>query len=358
MSRQQLSNRSTTDLERVVDADQRGRLRHPIPLDHRDADPLPEGLQLLPQRRSPADNRPELPAQPVVKPAKDPPSPPVAVARRSLKRTLERAAPAGLLQFEQQPLVKRPEDARHRRQHRDSLLPDSGKNPTRSQIVEEVDLCPHQRRHEEAHHLAEDVAQWQQRENPQGMDQLLVPAVGVDPLLQGAQVGEQVGVGQADPLRRCRRSRGEDDLGEPVLSPPLLERTAAPGITWMVIDHRLQLVEKDLRKRGGKRPLPFPSNKSQPWPDLCHHLGDKVRGALDVERDDHRPPQQNGMESGHPGWPILAPENHAVPGADPPEAQLLRYLDDPPCQFSPSHPPRANPVGRNNRDLVQTILPP
>ena len=136
---------------------------------------------------------------------------------------------------------------------------------------------------------------------------------------------------------------------------PFFERSKTRRIPQMSIELGLQLLEKQLRKGHGKRSLPVTSNQGQSRLHLGDHPGDEVRGALLVEGDDHRSSQENGIEGGNPGWPILSPENDAVPGSNPALAQLVRDLDHPPAQLPPGDSPRTDPVRRDNRCLIQTI---
>src|SRR5205085_11815686 len=57
-----LAYRAAPDLERVIDADERGRFRHPIALHNGIAEPLPEQLALRIQGRAARDKGPEFPA--------------------------------------------------------------------------------------------------------------------------------------------------------------------------------------------------------------------------------------------------------------------------------------------------------
>src|SRR5215207_2359816 len=60
---QRLADGAAPALERVVDGDERRRLRHPVPLHDAEPEPPPEGLGLRAERRAAGHERPESPPE-------------------------------------------------------------------------------------------------------------------------------------------------------------------------------------------------------------------------------------------------------------------------------------------------------
>ena len=79
-------------------------------------------------------------------------------------------------------------------------------------------MASKQRRHENAHHLAEDMAEGQQAQEADGMDGSRPLDIFPDLGLEGSQIGQQVPVGESNPLGRRRGPRGKHDLGQVVAS--------------------------------------------------------------------------------------------------------------------------------------------
>src|SRR5262249_32847298 len=82
---ERLPDGAVFDLERMDDRHERRRLGHPVALYDGKAQPPPEGLSLLIQRRAARDERPELPAEAAMNVAEDQPTPQKMFAPGRLK---------------------------------------------------------------------------------------------------------------------------------------------------------------------------------------------------------------------------------------------------------------------------------
>ena len=80
------------------------------------------------------------------------------------------------------------------------------------ELIAEVEFGGEQRRHPEAHELAEDVAERQGVEEAQRMHPALILEIFCDLVFDGLQAGEDVAMGVDDAFGLGGGARGEDDL--------------------------------------------------------------------------------------------------------------------------------------------------
>ena len=211
-----LADRSATGSKGVGQADDGRRFGHSVPLRDDIAQPLPEllgaGVKCRPSRKE----SPELPAESAADVAKGPPAtqpvlPGAAVEQFGQRRA---AIAGGLVPLDLVP--QQFQDAGNGRQHRDSI-PANGRDDLRGiEGVEKEGLATQQGRHENAHHLAEDMAEGQQAQEADGMDRSRPLGILADLVFEGSQIGQQVPVGEANPLGLRRGPRGKHDLGQVV----------------------------------------------------------------------------------------------------------------------------------------------
>ena len=78
----------------------------------------------------------------------------------------------------------------------------------------EDDCRAEQRRDEQGHELAEDVAERNQRDEAQRMKPLLVFAIGIDAAFERLEIRQEIAVGQNDAARLAGRAGREENLRE------------------------------------------------------------------------------------------------------------------------------------------------
>ena len=241
---QRLPDGAAPDLERVVDADERRRLRHAIALHDRIAEPPPEDFRRLVQRRAADDESPELPAELPVEAAEQPPPLQEVDVLGGLQLFVKHVTFAARRVVALDLLAQRVEEARHGDDDRDAVLLDSGDDLRRVERVLKVDFAAEELRHEDAHELAEDMAERQQVEEADRVEGPFPLAVLVDLALKRAEVRQQVAVRDDDALRLGGRPRREDDLGDVVFANVF----AGEGGRRVMRDGLGQLVESDARQ--------------------------------------------------------------------------------------------------------------
>src|SRR6266567_72298 len=128
----------------MIEADERGGLGHSVALNNRVAHALEEVLGFIRKRRAAGDERPELPAKPAVDSTKHPGA------------------------------------------------PDFGRIAGRF----ENDRRPKEWRDEQRHKLPEDVAQWNECDEPQRVKPALVFAIRINAALEWLKVRQEIAVRQ------------------------------------------------------------------------------------------------------------------------------------------------------------------
>ena len=185
----------------MIDRDERRRLRHAVALYDREAEATPEHLTLGVERRAAGDEGPELPAEVTVDVAERP-------------EALERVRASGCREFASQlfaatarglapldVLAQTVEHARDCDDDGDALCPDRAGDLRRVERVLKVNLAAEHLRHEKPHELPEDVAERQEVEEANRVDDALPARILHDLLFERREVGEQVAVRQAHAAR-------------------------------------------------------------------------------------------------------------------------------------------------------------
>jgi hypothetical protein len=173
------ANGSLARLEGMVERDERGRLRHAVALNQREAERVPEILELGGQRSAAADERPEFVTEKAMNPAKSPPALPDFFAGRSLNFRRELRIGGEQVGAEQI------EHARHRADDGDALAVHRVDQALRLEARFEVDFGGHQRGNPERHELAEDVAERKRVQKADGVERPLVFEVFLHLALDG-----------------------------------------------------------------------------------------------------------------------------------------------------------------------------
>ena len=191
---------------------------HSVALHDGIAHPLPEIFGAGVERRPSRKEGPELPAEAAADVAKGPPAtqpvlPGAAFEQLGQRRT---AIAGGLVPLDLVP--QQLQDAGNGGQHRDPFPPNGRDDLRGIEGIEKESLAAQQWRHENAHHLAEDVAEGQQAQEADGMNRSCPLDIFPDLGFEGSQIGQQVPVGEANPLGRRRGPRGKHDLGQVVAS--------------------------------------------------------------------------------------------------------------------------------------------
>src|SRR5262249_16233322 len=200
-----LSNRAVSDLERMADRHERRSFGHTVTLHDSEPEPLPEALRFFIQRRAARYERPELPTEPAMYVAEDPPAP---------KKMFAFGRGEAMLKIFQQPLrriiafnlfAQSFELARDAGDHREPFPFNCRDDFRRIKRALEKDFAGKQPRHEHAHKLTEDVAERQQAQKPDWVEWALELQVPGDLGFEWRDVRQQVPMRQADTFRLRRR---------------------------------------------------------------------------------------------------------------------------------------------------------
>ena len=178
--RQNFSNRSFAQAKRMIHADDGSRFRQPIALDGGVSQASPELFGHAIERGPSGNECPELPSKLAMHSPEDPPAVEEMLSLRRLKSPPEIFEPAFIFQIALDLLLQRLQHARHRHQHRHSLAPDGANDFARLERILENHRAAHQLRQKYSQKLPEHVAQGQQVQEANGMDQAFILQIFLD----------------------------------------------------------------------------------------------------------------------------------------------------------------------------------
>src|ERR1700730_11934686 len=191
--------------EWMIRTDESRRLRETVPLNHGVAETAPEAFRVRGQGSAARNNRPEFPAEP-------------AMDRAEAPAALQKVFGLGFLKVAPQFLglparckvaldlvLKRFDEPRHGSEQGDALVVNRTDDLGRVQRVQENRRGPGDLRQENAEQLTEDMAERQQIEEAQRMNNSFVASIALDFSLHRLQGRQQVSLGKNDTVRlRCR----------------------------------------------------------------------------------------------------------------------------------------------------------
>ncbi len=268
---------------------------------------MPEGLDRLIQRRATGDESDEAPAEAPVQIAEHPPANEEVLAVGGLESAAELvelalrsvAALDAVLQCLQLP--------RHCCCHADPFPAQRYADLSGIKGAGEDDFASKQLRNENAHHLAEDMAEGQEAEKPHGMEKTCQPPVLFNLAFERVEICEQIAVCQADTFRLRRRPRSKDDLDKIIF--PDLRLVSASGVMLHAFKQR---IEPQSRDGEAQTRLLFAAAEQQFRTNLLLDARRKIGRILLVQRNGNHAPQQAAEESCNPCTSVLPPQQDTI----------------------------------------------
>src|ERR1019366_3805836 len=246
--RQHFANRSLSQPERMVHADQRSRLGQPISLDRRIAEPSPELLSLAVERGAAGNKCPELPAELPANFAKRPPESQVVLLLGWLKPPPASLPLSAVLQIAFDLLLQRLQHTGHTYQNRYALSPDRMDHFRRLQLFLKNYRRAQQRRQKHSQKLPKHMAQRQEVQKPQRMHEPLILHAPPHLALQRRNVREDIPMGDQHSLGFRRRARREDNLQRVIAPESDIKRLGA-----LAARHLRQIFQIQGRNRMSRR---------------------------------------------------------------------------------------------------------
>src|SRR5712691_10191270 len=187
-ARKNLADGALRRTKRMIEADQRCRLRHAVTLDNGISHALEKILRLTRQRRASGKESPELPAEPAMDAAKHP-----GAAKKFPVFCLFKGAsqPWRFLARREVPLDSGAQQVQHARycdQRRGALAPDRSNDFRGIRRGFENHGGAEERRNEQRQELPEDMAQRNECYETQRVKPALIFSIGLDAALEGLEV--------------------------------------------------------------------------------------------------------------------------------------------------------------------------
>src|SRR2546421_5767415 len=212
-ARQNLAHGPLRRAKRVIQADERSRLRHAVALNNGIAHRLKKILSFV-RKSCPAGNeRPEFPAKAPVDSAKHPGALEKFSALRTFKSALQPLRFPLAFEFSLDSCMKEIEHPRNGDKRRGSLLLDAAHNLRGIARRFENDGGPKQRRNKQRHELSEHVAQRNERDESQRVKPTLIFPVLFDPTFQRLKVCQKIAMSQNNTARLGCRAGCVKNLG-------------------------------------------------------------------------------------------------------------------------------------------------
>ena len=164
----------------MIHADDGSRFGQPVALDGGVSQASPEFFGHAVERGPSGNECPELPAELAMHAPEDPPAVEEMLSLRRLKPPPKIFQPAFIFQIALDFLFQRLQHARHRHQHRHALAPDGANDFARLERILKDHGAAHQLRQKHSQELSEHMAQGQQVQEANGMDQAFVLQIFLD----------------------------------------------------------------------------------------------------------------------------------------------------------------------------------
>src|SRR5260370_717253 len=197
----------------MVQADQRGGLRHPVALYNGVTHALEKVLGFNRKRCAAGDESPERPAKTAMDSAKHPGALEKFPAFCVFKGAVQPLRFALAFEFSLDSGMKKIKHARNGDECGGAFLLDGANDFSGIAGRFENDRGSEQRRNEQCHELPEDVAQRNERDEAQRVKPALVFAIRIDATLQRLKVRAKITVCENDPPWLGRCARGVKDFG-------------------------------------------------------------------------------------------------------------------------------------------------
>src|SRR5487761_52142 len=180
----------------MIHADERCRFRHAVTLTHDESQAAPENRSFRIESRSAANHHPEFPSELPMEPPEAPPTAEKSIACRRVKVLPEGESMSGSLDVTLNFVAQRFHDAGHCHQNRNSVTADSLENFRGIQSVQKMHGSAQKRGNENAHELAEDMAQRHKVQKADGMKKPFVLLIFLNLRFEGSEVGLNVHKGE------------------------------------------------------------------------------------------------------------------------------------------------------------------
>ena len=308
-------------LEGMVDADEGGGFGQAVALDDSEAQALPEDFGVGVEGGAAADEGPELPAQSAVEAAEAPPALVETLVPGGFDLLAEPVQAAGGFGVALDFMAQGFQQARHGDQGGNSFALEGAQDLGGVEALLEYHRAGQQRRDEQAQELAEDVAQRNQVQETDGMDEALVFQVGADFSFKRLEVGEEVAVGEDHALGVGGGAGGKNDL-QHVLAAQLRRGVGGARVARQCL--RQGFEQQD--RQGGRQTGLRAGAEQEFGVHFARDPLDEIFCCDAIHRHHYRAAQHAAEKRRHPLGAVFAPEQDAVAGGDVAGFQLAGEL--------------------------------